>query len=144
MTDFEKFEWKCGFCGTRGPTPECISLLAHLPNCMSARIDGLKMDEKEKTNNVLTTLEQRGRIYGDFNQNAECTQALKAVAEKYYNNSHRPIHKEGIDRIFLKLGRILSGNPDELDNWHDGAGYFTLVEQQLIKELSPYYNSKIG
>jgi hypothetical protein len=32
-----------------------------------------------------------------------------------------------------KIARILNGDPTYTDNWHDIAGYATLVEQHLLK-----------
>jgi hypothetical protein len=37
--------------------------------------------------------------------------------------------QEGLDLIMTKIGRILTGDPDYKDNWHDIAGYAKLVER---------------
>ena len=34
--------------------------------------------------------------------------------------------------ITNKMARIVNGDPNYIDNWHDIAGYATLVEQELI------------
>ena len=40
--------------------------------------------------------------------------------------------------IVHKIGRILAGNPNHSDHWHDIAGYATLVDAQLCaKPLVP-------
>jgi len=36
--------------------------------------------------------------------------------------------------ILHKIARILNGDPEYSDNWHDIAGYATLIEVALIKE----------
>ena len=36
--------------------------------------------------------------------------------------------------IAVKISRILTGDPSHADNWHDIAGYATLVERRLNNE----------
>ena len=36
-----------------------------------------------------------------------------------------------LDMICNKMARIVNGDPNYIDNWHDIAGYATLVEQEL-------------
>ena len=38
---------------------------------------------------------------------------------------------EALDLIASKIGRMLSGNLNYIDNWHDIAGYATLIENRL-------------
>lgn len=45
-----------------------------------------------------------------------------------------PDQKEALSMIFSKIARILNGDPDHIDSWHDIAGYATLVEDRLRKE----------
>ena len=80
--------------------------------------------------NVENTLAERGKRYGDFKTHAEITQELKDVVRSYDGNLD-PIHKEAIDMIMHKIGRILNGDPNFADSWHDIAGYATLVEQRV-------------
>jgi len=35
--------------------------------------------------------------------------------------------------IFCKIARILNGDPNLIDNWHDIAGYAKLVEMEIEK-----------
>lgn len=35
--------------------------------------------------------------------------------------------------IFQKISRIVNGDPDYADNWHDIQGYARLVEERLQK-----------
>jgi len=39
--------------------------------------------------------------------------------------------QEALDMICHKIGRILNGDPDYADNWHDIAGYAQLVADRL-------------
>lgn len=40
-------------------------------------------------------------------------------------------HLEALDMICHKIARILAGDPNEPDHWHDIAGYATLVEKEI-------------
>ena len=42
-----------------------------------------------------------------------------------------PVQREALDMICCKLSRILSTRGRNLDDWHDLAGYATLVEKHL-------------
>jgi hypothetical protein len=44
-----------------------------------------------------------------------------------------PVQKEALEMICHKMARILNGNPNEHDHWHDISGYSTLVAN-LLKE----------
>ena len=75
------------------------------------------------------TLLDREKRYGDFTSHAEITMRLKDVVREFDGNlSH--VQKEAIDMILHKIGRILNGDPDYADSWHDIAGYATLAEQR--------------
>jgi len=92
------------------------------------------------------TLNERGSRYGDFAGHAKITQDLKEVMARSKNwATLSPDKKEALEMIAHKIGRILNGDPDYADNWHDIAGYATLVEKNIpnshaiedtIKELS--------
>ena len=81
---------------------------------------------------VQETLNTRQNMHGDFQDNGEVMQALKDVCRSSLNwEKLRPYQKEAIDMNCHKLGRILSGDPNYVDHWHDIAGYATLVENIL-------------
>jgi hypothetical protein len=42
-----------------------------------------------------------------------------------------PDQQEALEMIQHKIARILNGDPDYFDNWHDIAGYATLVAMRL-------------
>lgn len=78
---------------------------------------------------VSSTLASRGKSHGDFQDNGKVMQHFKAIARQqdgWY--ALAPHQAEAIDMILHKLGRILCGNPNFADHWHDIAGYATLVE----------------
>lgn len=80
------------------------------------------------------TLKERGSRYGDFAEGARIMQKVKAAIR---NNSNfhklRPFQQEALEMIAHKIGRILNGDPNYIDNWHDIAGFATLVEKELSK-----------
>jgi len=83
-------------------------------------------------NSVPETLSQRASTHGDFKINGQVMQTLKETCHVTPNwHTLAPHQREAIEMICHKLGRILCGNPDHADHWHDIAGYATLVEQLL-------------
>jgi hypothetical protein len=43
-------------------------------------------------------------------------------------------HQEALEMIAHEIGRILNGDPNYADNWHDVGGYSKLVEDRLPKD----------
>jgi hypothetical protein len=85
-------------------------------------------------NAVETTLAERGRRYGAFTGHAHVTQNLKNVI--YAARLSRGLaltdsQQEALDMIAHKIGRILNGDPNYADSWHDIAGYAQLVADEL-------------
>ncbi len=78
------------------------------------------------------TLKQRGERYGDFTTHSLITTQLKDTVRRYDKNLGS-IHREAIDMILHKIGRILNGDPNYADSWHDIAGYATLAEQRCTE-----------
>jgi hypothetical protein len=88
-------------------------------------------------NDVAATLAERGNRYGDFMGHARVTQRLKAVLEDELAQRGKfltPDKQESLEMIFHKIGRIVNGDPDYADSWHDIAGYATLIDDRLVKE----------
>ena len=82
--------------------------------------------------NVDKTLKERGERYGAFRDHAEITQSLKLIMSNTRNwRSLTPSQKEALEMIQHKIGRILNGDPDYADSWHDISGYSKLVEEEL-------------
>jgi hypothetical protein len=78
------------------------------------------------------TLAERGKRYGDFKTHAEITQRLKEVMQSYPGwgkLSHDK--KEALEMVVHKIGRILNGDPEFHDSWHDIVGYTKLVADTL-------------
>lgn len=78
------------------------------------------------------TLAARGSRYGSFETNGRIAQELKAVMRGSPNwSSLSGAQAEALDMFASKISRLLTGDPDYADNWHDIAGYATLVENTL-------------
>jgi len=84
------------------------------------------------------TLVERQQTHGDFNIQSYISQSLKSIAKQCEGSNWDELDcdmKESIDMILHKVARILAGNPNHIDSWHDIAGYSMLVEKRLTKEL---------
>lgn len=82
-----------------------------------------------------TTLAERGSRYGTFMGHAKITQHLKKslwyhMDERKYE-AMEPDQIEALEMICHKLGRIVNGDPNYADSWHDIAGYAKLVADRL-------------
>jgi hypothetical protein len=84
------------------------------------------------TLSVEQTLAERGARYGDFTDHARIAQGLQYVmrdAEGWAKLS--PVQAQALTVIADKIARILSGDPNYDDNWHDIQGYARLAEERL-------------
>jgi hypothetical protein len=72
-------------------------------------------------------LAQRGAVYGDFENVAATSQALKRIirAGAVYQDLSC-VQQESLDQIANKLARIVNGGW-HADSWTDVAGYSELV-----------------
>ncbi len=83
---------------------------------------------RDEVDNILT---ERRSQHGDFTCHARITQDLKRVMAAEYTTSHTAIQREALEMIQHKIGRILAGNPNHQDHWHDIAGYAKLVADRI-------------
>lgn len=85
-----------------------------------------------------TTLAERGTRYGDFPGHAKITQSLKrAMAASPNWASLADDQREALEMVAHKIGRILNGDANYHDSWHDIIGYTRLVEARLAQPDSP-------
>ena len=69
---------------------------------------------------VADTLAQRGTTYGRFEDHAAISQALKTVMYRTPGWAElAPDQREALEMVMHKAARILNGNPDYVDSWHD-------------------------
>jgi hypothetical protein len=91
--------------------------------------------EQPAKTDLYATLNARAQTHGDYSQHAEVTQALKRVMHGAPNWGRlSPAHAEALDMVAHKIGRILAGDPNTHDHWHDLAGYATLAANRVERE----------
>lgn len=81
---------------------------------------------------IAATLHERGSRYGEFEEHARITQNLKAAmydTAAYQKQTLSAAHKEALEMIQHKIGRILNGDPNYDDSWLDIEGYARLGRQ---------------
>ena len=84
------------------------------------------------------TLAERGKRYGEFAGHANVTQELKRAMGRHPGwRKLKDDQKEALEMTAHKIGRILNGDPNYIDSWHDIIGYVRLVEQRLEGEQKP-------
>lgn len=83
---------------------------------------------------VESTLSERGKRYGEFEDGAKIMQSLKTVMRETEGWSRlTPSQREGLEMIQHKIGRVLNGDSNYDDNYRDIAGYATLLLEECKK-----------
>ena len=78
------------------------------------------------------TLKERGDRYGSFYEHARITQNIKrAMIDSKNWTDLSDDKRETLEMIAHKIGRILNGDPEFKDSWHDIIGYTKLIERTL-------------
>ncbi len=73
-------------------------------------------------------LNERQKTHGDYYDTAAYAQHLKEVMRRGKNwLLLDDAQRETLEMVASKIGRILSGNPHEVDHWKDVAGYAQLI-----------------
>jgi len=81
----------------------------------------------------MTIIDERQKTHGDYYDTAGTAQELKGVMRQGKNwKTLDDTERESLEMIATKIGRILSGNPHDVDHWRDIAGYAALIERWLI------------
>ena len=90
------------------------------------------MSNLTEQSNIEKTLEVRGERYGEFKDVAVTTNSLFlycTAAQKFHKlNDSQHL---ALLMICNKIARIVNGDPNYINNWHDIAGYATLIEKEL-------------
>lgn len=81
---------------------------------------------------VVATIKARHSTHGDFSEQSKfCMQ----LCELFISHPGWPLldpeHKHALLMICVKMSRLMSGNPNVADHWHDIAGYAALVENKI-------------
>jgi hypothetical protein len=91
---------------------------------------------RQKATSIEATLQERGNRYGQFTTHASITQAIKSVMRGTDNWARlAPDQQEALEMIAHKVGRILNGDPNYHDSWHDIVGYTKLVADRLAGKV---------
>lgn len=77
------------------------------------------------------TLAERGSRYGSFVGHAKITQDIKRAMQQGNWPNLADDQRECLEMIAHKVGRILNGDPNYHDSWHDIVGYTKLVADRL-------------
>lgn len=86
-----------------------------------------------RVNDIEATLAQRGKRYGAFPSHARITQSLKRAMQDSPNwSSLTDQQREALEMVAHKIGRILNGDPNYHDSWHDIIGYAKLIADELL------------
>lgn len=83
------------------------------------------------------TLDNRGEQYGKFKYHAEVSQRLKKVINTELEIRNKILEHdqhEALEMICHKIARIINGNENNIDSWHDIAGYSSLIAKRLSGE----------
>lgn len=77
---------------------------------------------------VEATLEDRGKQYGDVQDQARLFDRLLAVMQfdQAAWEELTPTERQSLVQIQLKISRIITGAPKQVDSWHDISGYARL------------------
>lgn len=105
---------------TYGFTPEIASRI-------SLKTEGAYMAVSE-------TLKARESTYGSFEDVASVTQDLLSILKRTGLESLPKPHKEAMHMICSKMARIVNGDFNHLDSWHDIGGYAKLIENLIGDE----------
>lgn len=75
-------------------------------------------------------LNERNETHGPFTENARVSQLIKAAmqgSDKW--NEMEPVHREALEYIAGKIGRLCAGDFSFDDTWDDIAGYAKLPKK---------------
>ena len=99
---------------------------------------------------VDNTLAERGARYGDFTDHAELAQGLQDIMRGFRKLGPQgqivnpwakldSVKRQALTVIADKIARILSGDPNYTDNWHDIQGYAKLAEDRCFDTTLPQF-----
>jgi hypothetical protein len=111
---------------TKTAAGRCCQQVAEAGGCTPPVVIGAA-----SAGSVEATLAERGARYGDFTDHAAIAQGLQDVMRLPAGWERlTPVQKQALTGIADKIARILSGDPNYTDNWHDIQGYAKLAEDR--------------
>ena len=88
--------------------------------------------DDEPKSEIEQTLAQRQSQYGCFEDVAFVTQGMIELMRKCNYDKMPASHQMALSMICSKMARIVNGDFNFIENWHDISGYATLVENKLM------------
>ncbi|MDE2097507.1 MAG: hypothetical protein KGL39_09700 [Patescibacteria group bacterium] len=86
----------------------------------------------------MKVLADRQATHGDFARRARIVQQIKITMHQTDGWARLEAdQRQALDMIADKVSRILAGDPNHSDHWHDIAGYATLVDNRLCAPRVP-------
>lgn len=83
---------------------------------------------------IAETLKLRDALYGDYGEQSVISCSLKDVMREGRNWSQlQGFQRETLEMIAVKMSRILNGDMNCYDSWHDIEGYAKLTADRLKK-----------
>jgi len=80
-------------------------------------------------------LEERGKTHGSFQDNARFCQTMNRVFKAFPEHADlSDVQKEALSMCMMKIGRIVSGSTNHLDDWVDAAGFLILAVRDMETE----------
>ena len=83
------------------------------------------------------TLAERQAQYGCFEDVAFVTESIMGILSKVRGNGLQDLpnpHRMALYMIASKMARIVNGDFNHLDSWHDIGGYAKLIEKLIEGE----------
>ena len=105
-----------------------------ISNWVEIREEGSLNDQYAEIETVRQTLKTRQDQYGSFEDVAMITEQMVDIMRKGYYENLAYNQKMALYMICSKMARIVNGNPNHKDSWHDIAGYATLIDNELVSE----------
>lgn len=133
MDDYKTYCKKFGVVLWQRPTqPEALPFIDDNPQSLN---DQYAEIEQVRQQTIERTLAERQSTYGNFEDVAFVTENIMAVLSKVRTNGLSELphtHRMALYMIASKMARIVNGDFNHLDSWHDIGGYSKLIEK-LIK-----------
>ena len=124
---------RCKVLWQRPAQPEALPFIDDNPHSLN---DQYAEIEQVRQQTIEATLAERQSTYGNFEDVAFVTENIMSVLSKARTNGLSDLphtHRMALYMIASKMARIVNGDFNHLDSWHDISGYAKLVED-LIKE----------
>jgi hypothetical protein len=98
---------------------------------------------QSSVNDIHYVLSEREKTYGSFKDNADVTNGLYELVERWVSEED-PYIKEALHMILHKISRIACGNPKYKDSWVDIIGYSQCVLDILQQQHEETTNVSIN